>query len=109
MSLPILAGLRKAVEIPLDVYIQVVDSFGGMFRAYEAPEIARIASPCYFKFEPGTSEAEIYKPWISEDWHQRFIREKVKAASVVREIMERHAPNLRVSSPEAADLVLPEF
>jgi hypothetical protein len=108
VSLPILAGLRRAVEIPLDVYIQVVDSFGGMFRAYEAPEIARIASPCYFKFEPGTSEAEIYKPWISEDWHQRFIREKVKAASVVREIMERHAPNLRVSSQEAPDLVLPE-
>ena len=58
-SLPILASIRKAINIPLDIYIIIVDSFGGMFRAYEAPEIARIASPCYFKFEPGTSEGDI--------------------------------------------------
>lgn len=109
VSLPILASIRKAVQIPLDVYISVVDSFGGMFRAYEAPEIARVASPCYFKFEPGTSEGEIYKPWISETWHQDFIRQKVRLASIVREIMGRHAPQLKCSGPGAEDLVLPRI
>ena len=69
VSLPILSSIRKAVDIPLDVYVIIVDSFGGMFRAYEAPEIARVAAPCYFKFEPGTSEGDIYKPWITEDFH----------------------------------------
>jgi hypothetical protein len=107
VSLPILASIRKSVEIPLDVYISVVDSFGGMFRAYEAPEIARVASPCYFKFEPGTSEGEIYKPWISEAWHQDFVRQKVRLASIVQEIMERHGPQLGCSSQGAEDLVLP--
>jgi hypothetical protein len=107
VSLPILGGIRKAIDIPLDVYLIIVDSFGGMFRAYEAPEIARVASPCYFKFEPGTSEGEIYKPWISEAWHQDFIRQKVKIASIVLEIMEKHAPQLKTSPREAKDLVLP--
>ncbi len=107
VSLPILAGLRKAINIPLDVYLIVVDSFGGMFRAYEAPEIARVASPCYFKFEPGTSEGDIYKPWVSEEWHQAFVRQKVKIASIVMEIMERHAPSLKTSPKGAKDLVLP--
>jgi hypothetical protein len=107
VSLPILGSIRKAVNIPLDVYIIIVDSFGGMFRAYEAPEIARIASPCYFKFEPGTSEGDIYKPWISETWHQGLIREKVKIASIVQEIMQRHAPELKTSPQGVADLVLP--
>ena len=97
VSLPILGGIRKAVNIPLDVYIIIVDAFGGMFRAYETPEIARVASPCYFKIEPGTSESDIYKPWVTESWHQEFIRQKVKIASIVMEIMERHAPNLKVS------------
>ena len=108
VSLPILAGIRKAVNMPLDIYIIVVDSFGGMFRAYEALEIARIASPCYFKFEPGSSEANIYKPWISEAWHQEFVREKVKIASIVHEIMGKHAPQLKSSAKGASDLVLPQ-
>lgn len=107
VSLPILAGIRKTVNMPLDIYMIIVDSFGGTFRAYEAPEIARVASPCYFKFEPGTSEAEIYKPWISESWHSEFIKEKVKIASIVHEIMHRHAPSIKSSAKGASDLVFP--
>jgi hypothetical protein len=107
VSLPILGSIRKAINIPLDVYVIIVDSFGGMFRAYEAPEIARVASPCYFKFEPGSSEGDIYKPWMTEKWHQDFIREKVKIASIVQEIMERHAPQLKMSPQGPEDLVLP--
>jgi len=108
ISLPILASIRKAVNMPLDIYMIIVDSFGGMFRAYEAPEMARVASPCYFKFEPGTAEGDIYKPWVSESWHQEFIRQKVKIASIVKEIVERHAPQLKLSEKGPPDLVLPE-
>jgi hypothetical protein len=107
VSLPILAGIRQAVAIPLDIYLMIVDSFGGMFRAYEAAEIARVAAPCYFKFEPGTSEGEIYKPWVAESWHRDFVREKVKMAAIVMELLARHAPQLKTSPPGAADLVLP--
>lgn len=108
VSLPILAGIRKAVKIPLDVYISVVDAFGGMFRLYETPEIARVASPCYFKIEPGESEGAIYKPWVTEDWQASFVREKVKMASIIMEIMERHGSGLKVSGPKPADLKVPE-
>lgn len=106
VSLPILGSIRQAVDIPLDVYMIIVDSFGGMFRAYEGPEIARVAAPCYFKFEPGTSEGDIYKPWIGEGFHADLIREKVKIATIVQEIMERHAPQMKTSVRGAADLVL---
>jgi hypothetical protein len=106
VSLPIIASIRKAVNMPLDIYLIVVDSFGGMFRAYEAPEIARIASPCYFKLEPGTSEADIYKPWVTEAWHQEFVRQKVKIAAIIKEIMDRHAPNLKMSQGNVADLTI---
>jgi hypothetical protein len=107
VSRPILASIRKAINIPLDVYTIVVNSFGGTFRAWEAPEIAKVASPCYFKFEPGTAEDEIYMPWISESWHEDFIKEKVKIASIVMEIMDKHAPELKTSPQGPADLVLP--
>ena len=107
VSLPILASIRKAVDIPLDIYVIIVDAFGGMYRAYEAPEIARIASPCYFKIEPGTSESDIYKPWAFEGFHRDLVRQKIKIASVVQELMQRHAPELKASEKGAKDLVLP--
>ena len=107
VSLPILAAIRKAVSIPVDVYVAVVDSMGGEFRVMETPEIARVASPCYFKIEPGKSEPDIYKPWVTEDWHARFVREKVKMADIIREVIGRHAPELRLSAQGPADLSLP--
>jgi len=108
VSLPILASIRTAVNMTLDVYIIIVDAFGGMYRAYEAPEIGRVASPCYFKIEPGTSEGDIYKPWAFEPFHQSLVKEKVKIASVIEELMSRHAPELKTSKKGAADLVLPQ-
>jgi len=59
VSLPILAGMRKAVDIPIDIYMFITDAEGGMYRIYDAPEVARITAPCYFKIEPGISQAEI--------------------------------------------------
>jgi hypothetical protein len=106
VSRPILSSIRKAVDIPLDIYTIIVNSFGGNFRGYECPEIAKVASPCYFKFEPGTAEGDIYMPWITEEWHAGFIKEKVKIASIVMELMERHAPEMKTSPKGARDLVL---
>jgi len=107
VSLPILSSIRKAVDIPLDVYMIIVDAFGGMYRAYDAPEIVRVASPVYFKIEPGTSEADIYKPWMTESWHDEFIRVKVKIAQILQEIMERRAPELKMSEMSPKDLRIP--
>jgi hypothetical protein len=107
ISLPMIAGIRKAIDIPLDIYLIVVDSFGGSYRIYEAPEICRVASPCYFKIEPGTSEGAIYKPWVPEEFHAEFARQKVKIASILLEIMDRHGRGSQMSPPGAADLVAP--
>jgi hypothetical protein len=83
------------------------DVMGGEFRAYEAAEIARIASPCYFKFEPGTADQQVYRPWVAEDWVKDFVRMKVKMASIVKEIVERHGPQIKLSGKGPSDLVLP--
>lgn len=108
ISLPILASMRKAVGVPIDVYMFITDAEGGMFRVYDAPEVARVTSPCYFKIEPGTAQADIYKPWVQEIWHMGFMREKIKEAAIFMEIMEKHAPQLRLSGRGPSDLVLPE-
>lgn len=107
VSLSILAGIRQAVDIPIDIYMFITDAEGGMYRIYDAPEVARVAAPCYFKIEPGISQADIYKPWIHESWHAEFMREKVKEASIFQEIMATHAPQMKLSQNGPSDLVLP--
>ncbi len=106
LSLPILAGIRRAIQIPMDVYVNVVDSFGGINRSFEAAEIARVTSPCYFKFEPGVSEGAIYKPWVSSDFHEHLVKEKVKMASIVKELIENMNPKIQTSPWGPKDLVL---
>jgi hypothetical protein len=43
---------------------------------------------------------------VTEEWHAGFIKEKVKIASIVMELMERHAPEMKTSLQGAKDLVL---
>ncbi len=49
LSLPQIAAVRMILSLPLDMYIEVPDDFGGFVRYYEAPEIVRIAAPVYLK------------------------------------------------------------
>lgn len=107
VSLAILAGMRKTVNIPIDIYMFITDAEGGMYRIYEAPEVARVTAPCYFKIEPGISQAVMYKPWIQESWHAEFMREKVKEAAIFQEIMAKHAPDMKLSKKGPSDLILP--
>ena len=108
LTLPMLASLRRVVSLPMDVHVLLFDSFGGHNRMYECPEIARIASPVYFKIEPGPSVGALYKPATPPDTHAFFIREKVRQAAIIREIVAREAPTLRLSPQGPEDLALPQ-
>lgn len=99
LSRPMLAAIRRVVDIPLDVWAITFDSFGGMNRLWEAGEIAAVASPCYFKVEPGDSEDAIYTGWADPAFHKALIRHKVRHASVLLELAERTASNVRPSPP----------
>ncbi len=107
LTLPMLSSIRAAVKIPLDVYLILVEAMGGFNRFYEAGEIARICSPCYFKFEPGPSEEAIYAPWNTEDFHRHMVKEKVKYASIVQELIAVYGPSVNVSPAGSADLAVP--
>jgi hypothetical protein len=106
-----LAAIRKVIRIPIDIHIILSESFGGFNRIWEAPELARVSAPCYFKIEPGTTLAAtggIYKPWTSEEFLAKFAREKVKYAEIIRNLIEEHEPKLKLSKVGAPDLAIPK-
>jgi len=108
LTLPMLAAIRKAVEIPIDVHVYLFDSFGGFNRFWETPEIARVASPCYYKIEPGPSVSALYKPWTSPEHLAFLAREKVKQAEIIISIMEKNYPEAKLSEVGAKDLAIPK-
>lgn len=107
LSPAMLSAIRGAVAIPLDVYLCLVHAMGGFVRFYEAAEIARVAAPCYFKFEPGPSEEALYAPWNPPAYHDGMIRERVRNAVVTMELIQRENPALRCSPAGGPDLAVP--
>jgi hypothetical protein len=108
LTLPMLAAIRKAVEIPIDVHVYLFDSFGGFNRLWETPEIARVAAPCYFKIEPGPSVGAMYKPWVSPDSLAFSAREKVKNAETIIQLIDKNYPEAKLSKIGAKDLAIPK-
>jgi hypothetical protein len=108
LPLPMLAALRKAVDIPIDVHVYLFDSFGGFNRIWETPEITRVTAPCYFKIEPGTSVGSLYKPWVSPDLLAFIAREKVKTAEIIISLIEKNYPEAKLSEIGAQDLAIPK-
>lgn len=111
LSLPMFASIRKAIKIPVDIHVILSESFGGFNRMWEAPELARVTAPCYFKIEPGTALAigsGIYRPWTGEEFLAKLVREKVKYGETIRDIIGKVNPELKLSAQGPSDLAIPE-
>lgn len=109
LSLPMIAALRKAVDIPIDIHVYLFDSWGGFNRFYECPEFARIAAPCYFKIEPGASIGSLYRPWVNPESLAYLAREKVRQAAIIKELVERNYPEAKLSAKGPSDLAVPKL
>ena len=111
LSIPMFASIRQAIDIPIDIHIYLADSMGGFNRFYEAPDLARVAAPCYFKIEPGyglAAGAGMYKPWVDPGFLANFAREKVKYAEIIHNIIQDEYPELKLSKHGAKDLCIPK-
>ena len=107
LTLPQIAAIRSVVDLPLDVYVEAPDDFGGFVRHYETPELIRIAAPIYVKL--GLRNApNIYPSGIHlEDTAIKLSRERVHRAALVMNIIERYAPEAIMGAVGAADLGIP--
>ena len=45
-----LSSIRSAIDIPIDLYVEVPDDFGGFMRIYEIADLVKACAPIYVKF-----------------------------------------------------------
>jgi hypothetical protein len=103
-----IGAIRQAVEIPIDTYIEAPDGFGGFVRYYEMPKMIQVAAPLYFKFGLRNSP-DIYPSGLHlEDTAARMGRERVRRARMALDLLERYAPQARMSPLGSKDLGIPE-
>jgi hypothetical protein len=99
LSLAQLAAIRAATDLPLDVYVEVPDDFGGFVRHYEIPDLVRVASPVFVKF--GLRNApNIYPSGTHlEATAVALGRERVRRARIGQEMLGRHYPEAETTPP----------
>ncbi len=101
LQIPMLAALRAAVHVPLDIHTDNPPASGGFIRVYEAPEIVRVAAPVHCK--TGNSVVAAHGALTSAIDGKRMADQ----ASIVVEMVGKYYPELTQSPKRSSDLHLP--
>jgi hypothetical protein len=107
LTLPQIAAVRAAVDLPLDIYVEAPDNVGGFVRLHEIPEIIRTAAPVYVKF--GLRNApDVYPAGTHlEATTVALSRERVRRARLGLELLARSGYEAVTSELGATGLAVP--
>ncbi|MBX2973981.1 MAG: hypothetical protein KF797_12835 [Flavobacteriales bacterium] len=92
IQLQMLASLRQAIDVPIDVHTENPASTGGFIRHYEVPEMIRVAGPIYLK--TGGSVAKTHS-WDTTD---ADARQRAKQVSLVKRMIDQYYPEAVASA-----------
>ncbi|HEY45382.1 MAG TPA: peptidase [Anaerolineae bacterium] len=94
LQLPMIAALRAAISTPIDCHTDNPPASGGFIRTYEAPEIARLASPVHLK--TGNSVLAGHGQMLTAENARRMAEQ----ASLVLEMVNRYYPEGKQSGKQ---------
>ena len=95
IQLQMLAAIRQAIDIPIDIHTENPKSTGGFIRHYEVPEMIRIAAPIYLK--TGGSVAKTH----SWDSSEADAKQRAKQVSLVKRVIDAYYPEA-IQSPNGS-------
>ena len=95
IQLQMLAAIRQAIDIPIDIHTENPKSTGGFIRHYEVPEMIRIAAPIYLK--TGGSAAKTH----SWDSSEADAKQRAKQVSLVKRVIDAYYPEA-IQSPKGS-------
>lgn len=101
LQIQMLASIREAIDIPLDVHTENPKSSGGFIRHYEVPDIIRVSAPVYLK--TGGAIAQ-HHGWNTT---KNQARERVRQVELVQSMINRYYPQAKISKQGSKDLKIP--
>jgi hypothetical protein len=102
LQISMLASLREALNISLDIHMENPKSSGGFIRHYEAPDIIRKACPVYLKTGGAVASHHGY------DTTKKEAGERARQVLLVQSMINRFYPKAEMSEKGVNDLAIPE-
>ncbi len=102
LQVNMMAALRHAINISIDVHTENPESSGGFIRHYEVPDIIKVAAPVYLKTGGVIAKHHGYETSAKE------ASERVRQVFLVKSMIERYYPEATISKVGAEDLAVPE-
>lgn len=102
LQIQMLASIRDAIDIPIDLHTENPKSTGGFIRHYEVPKFIKVASPVYLK--TGGSVAANHN-W---DTTEKEAIARIKQVKLVERMIKQYSPNAVMSPKKSKDLAIPE-
>ena len=92
IQLQMIASVRQAIDIPVDIHTENPKSSGGFIRHYEVPEMIRIGAPLYLK--TGGSIAATHSWDSTED----DAKKRAKQIVLVKRMIDEYYPEAACSA-----------
>ena len=102
LQLNMMASLRNAINISIDIHTENPKSSGGFIRHYEVPEIIRVTAPVYLKTGGAIAKHHGYETTEKE------AAERIRQVQLVKSMINRYYPDAVSSKKGAKDLAIPE-
>ena len=102
LQIPMIASIRDACDMALDLHTENPKSTGGFIRHYEVPNFINAAAPVYLK--TGGSVAANHN-W---DTTESEARARIKQVKLVKRMIDEYLPDAIVSPKKSSDLAVPE-
>ncbi len=102
LQIPMIAAIRNACDIAIDLHTENPKSTGGFIRHYEVPKFIDVAAPVYLK--TGGSIAANHN-W---DTTEKEAVARIKQVILVKRVIDNYCPQAIVSPSKSDDLSVPE-
>lgn len=95
IQLQMLAAMRQAIDIPIDIHTENPKSTGGFIRHYEVPEMIRVAAPIYLKTGGSVAQTHSWESTADD------AKKRAKQVSLVKRMIDTYYPEA-VQSPRGS-------
>lgn len=102
LQIPMIAAIRDACDMTIDLHTENPKSTGGFIRHYEVPKFIKVAAPVYLK--TGGSVAANHN-W---DTTEKEAIARIKQVLLVKRMIDEYYPDAIPSPNESDDLSIPE-
>jgi hypothetical protein len=108
LNLAQIAAIRRAINIPIDLYVTTPGNLGGFVRVQEAAEIVKVAAPIYLKFGIPLPMSVVPAGEHVKSTLIPFSQEEVRLAKLTFDLIRSRAPQIQISGRRAREPGIPE-